>query len=90
MNEQNKTSRVKLCAICEDYDNTCGHDLAYNGFRCNLCLYVHSLLSEANSCCMDMVSKAVVGSELRQKESKRKPKDFDKVPFESLRGRRDD
>jgi hypothetical protein len=85
----NKVTKVYTCTLCEEYDDVCGHNLPQTGYRCNLCLFIHSRNREAESCCMDMTDKSVVDESCLAKERKARPKDFDIVPVASLQGRRD-
>jgi hypothetical protein len=89
MIEQTKTTEVQLCTLCEEYDDVCGHDLPYPGYRCNLCRYVHSLNSDAMKCCMDLVSKAVIDEEAHLAKEKKAPKAEDEIPVAILQGKRD-
>lgn len=84
----NKVNRVKLCCLCEGLD--CDHEdeLRYTGYQCNLCLYVHSLNSEAQRCCMELTDKSVIDVSCLAKERKGKRKEAE-IPVASLQGRRD-
>lgn len=84
----NKVTKVQLCTICYDYDDACGHDLPYPGYRCNLCLFVHPLNREAESCCMSLTDSSVLDVSCLAKE-KKGPKKEAEIPVASLQGRRD-
>lgn len=85
---ETKVSKVTLCCLCEEYDNICEHDLPYPGYRCNLCRFVHPLNREAQSCCMDLVSKSTLDESHFSKEKKGKKAEAE-IPVGSLQGKRD-
>ena len=89
MNELDKVKTVMLCVLCEAIDCT-DHEpeFHYKAYQDQLCLTVHSLLSEASSCCMEMTNKDTLDPSCFAKEKKGVKKEAE-VPVASLQGRRD-
>ena len=84
----NKVTQRKLCVLCEAIDCLEHEEFLYKGYQCQLCLFVHSLNSDAQKCCLDLTSKATLDESHFSKEKKGKKAEAE-IPVGSLQGKRD-
>ena len=84
----NKVKRVNVCVLCAEIECKEHPELWRIEYQCQLCLLTHSLNREAESCCMDLVSKSVLDESHFSKEKKGKKAEAE-IPVASLQGRRD-
>lgn len=84
----NKVKRVNVCVLCAEIECFEHPELWRAEYQCQLCLFIHSLNRDAQSCCMDLTSKLTLDESHFSKEKKGKKAEAE-IPVNATAGRRD-